>query len=86
MITDAIYADFEDMFLWDGYRQLKICFNPKVSSFKTTIQESKTDTIGSKYPFFFKNGVVGYKEFPISGLLSYLIDKNKTFIKSTDNF
>lgn len=86
MITDAIYADFEDMFLWDGYRQLKIRFNPKVSSFKTTIQESKTDTIGSKYPFFFKNGVVGYKEFPISGLLSYLIDKNKTFIKSTDNF
>lgn len=86
MITDAIYADFEDMFLWDGYRQLKIRFNPKVSSFKTTIQESKTDTIGSKYPFFFKNGVVGYKEFPISGLLSYLIDKNKTFIKPTDNF
>lgn len=86
MITDVIYADFEDMFLWDGYRQLKIRFNPKVSSFKTTIQESKTDTIGSKYPFFFKNGVVGYKEFPISGLLSYLIDKNKTFIKPTDNF
>jgi len=41
-----IIADFEDMFLFDGERQLKIRFNPKVSSFKTNILENKTDTIG----------------------------------------
>jgi len=59
------------MFLFDGTRQLKIQYNPKVSSFKNDILESKIDTIGSKYPFFFRNGHVHYKEFPISGLISY---------------
>ena len=59
------------MFLSDGKKQLKIKYNPKVSSFKDTILEQKTDTIGGKYPFFFKNNQVRYKEIPISGLISY---------------
>ena len=58
-----IKADFEDMFLFDGERQLRIRFNPKVSTFKNDILEQKVDTIGSKYPFFFRNGNVYYKEF-----------------------
>lgn len=74
-----ITCDFEDAFLWDGERQLKIRFNPKVSSFKSTILESKMDTIGGKYPFVFRNGNVEYKEFPISGLLSLLTDENNLF-------
>jgi hypothetical protein len=77
---EEIFADFEDMFLWDGERQLKIRFNPKVSSFKTTLLESKIDTIGSRYPFIFRNGSVAYKEFPISGLISYLADENSLFL------
>nr|DAZ72814.1 MAG TPA: hypothetical protein [Caudoviricetes sp.] len=59
------------MFLTDGEKQLKIKYEPKVSSFKDTILESKTDTIGGQYPFFFRNGQVRYKEIPISGLISY---------------
>lgn len=69
--SNEVYADFEDAFLFDGERQLKIRYNPKVSSFKNDILESKTDTIGSKYPFIFRNGHVNYKEFPLSGLISY---------------
>lgn len=77
----SIYADFEDSFLTDkNGRQLKIRFNPKVSSFKTTILETKTDTIGAKYPFFFRNGNVSYKEIPISGLISLLMDDNHLFM------
>jgi hypothetical protein len=68
--SNEVFADFEDMFLADGKRQLKIRFNPKVSSFKNDILEQKIDTIGSKYPFIFRNGNVYYKEFPISGLIS----------------
>ena len=34
IISDEILVDFEDAFLYDGKRQLKIKFNPKVSSFK----------------------------------------------------
>ena len=70
-----IYCDFEDAFLYDGERQLRIRFNPSVSSFKTTKLEQKTDTIGGKYPFFFSNRQIGYKEFPIGGLISYHMDE-----------
>lgn len=79
LLSEEIYADFEDMFLYDGERQLKIRFNPKVSSFKNDILEQKMDTIGSKYPFFFRNGRVKYKEFPISGLISYYMDEEGLF-------
>lgn len=77
----SVIADFEDMFLYDGERQLKIRFNPKVTSFKNTLLESKVDTIGSKYPFIFRNGNVKYKEFPLSGLISYHADEEKLFMK-----
>ena len=80
-----LLADFEDAFLFDGKRQLKIRFNPKVSSFKNTILESKTDTIGGKYPFIFRNGNVKYKEFPISGLISLISDPNEKFMKGVQN-
>lgn len=79
-IAEPILADFEDMFLWDGQKQLKIRFNPKVSSFKTTLMEQKMETIGSQYPFIFKNGIVNYKEFPIAGLISHTADENMLFL------
>ena len=82
--SNLVLSDFEDMFLWDGKKQLKIRFNPKVSSFKTTRFEQKIDTIGSKYPFIFRNGIVSYKEFPIAGLISYKADNNEWFIKATE--
>lgn len=81
MISDEIvFADFEDCFLYDGKRQLKIKFNPNISSFKKDVLETKVDTLGSKYPFIFKNGQVEYKEFPISGLISYLSDEENLFL------
>lgn len=76
-----IFVDFEDMFLTDKDRQLKIRFNPKITSFKNTLLEVKMDTMGGKYPFFFRNGNVSYKEFPISGLISLLMDEAHTFVE-----
>lgn len=84
VISNEVYVDFEDAFLFDGKRQLKIRYNPKVSSFKNDILESKTDTIGSKYPFIFRNGHVNYKEFPISGLISYWSDEEHLFMSNED--
>ena len=83
-IYNDITADFEDMFLYDGKRQLKIKFNPKVNSFKNDLQEQKIDTIGSKHPFIFRNGNVCYKEFPISGLISFQQDNAFFFIDDKD--
>ena len=80
-IEGSVLCDFEDCFLYDGEKQLKIRFNPKIGSFKSTILESKMDTLGGKYPFIFRNGNVEYKEFSISGLLSLLSDDNGDFFQ-----
>lgn len=84
--SNIVEADFEYAFLYDGERQLKIKYNPKINSFKTTLLESKIDTIGSKHPFIFRNGNVNYKEFPISGLISYLSDENDLFYPTSQRF
>jgi hypothetical protein len=78
-LSNLIYSDFEDIFLYDGTRQLKLRFNPQISSFKTQLAETRTETIGSKYPFFFRNARIAYKTFPISGLISMLSDDNELF-------
>ena len=83
-VSPKVTVAFEDMFLSDGDKQLKIRFNPKVSSFKDTILEQKTDTIGGKYPFFFRNGQVRYKEIPISGLISYQMDEAEMFMNDEE--
>ena len=80
MFSNEIMVDFEDCFLYDGEHQLKIKYNPKISSFKETLLEAKTNTLGGQYPFFFRNGKVAYKEFPISGLISYLMDEEHLFL------
>ena len=84
MLSNEIVANFEHSFLYDGKRQLKIKYNPKVTSFKDTILEQKTNTLGGKYLFFFRNGNVRYKEFPISGLISYLSDEEELFLTNDD--
>lgn len=84
IISNLVEADFEDAFLYDGERQLRIRFNPKITSFKTDLQESKSETIGYQYPFFTRNSHIYYKEFPISGLISYLMDDNEMFIKKEE--
>lgn len=82
--TEEIVPYFEDTFLTDEHRQLKIRFNPKISSLKDNILEQKTDTIGGKYPFIFRNGQVRYKEIPISGLISYLEDEDQRFMSANE--
>ena len=78
--SNLVHIEFEDMFLYDGQKQLKIKFNPQVSSFKLQVSESKNDTIGSKYPFFHRNAKIGYKTFPVSGLISMQMDDNEFFL------
>lgn len=82
--SNKINADFEDAFLYDGERQLRIRFNPKVSTFKNDLLEAKIDTIGSKHPFIFRNGNVMYKEMSIAGLISYHMDENNLFLNDAD--
>lgn len=78
-LSNPIVADFEDLFLYDGKRQLKVKFNPKVSTFKPNVVESKVNTLGSKHPFITRNAKVNYKELAISGLISYQMDDIEKF-------
>ena len=84
MLSNIVYSDFEDAFLYDGNKQLNIKYNPKIASFKADILETKIDTIGSKHPFIFRNGRVYYREFPISGLISYYTDEEKLFLSDEE--
>lgn len=60
-------------------RILTIQYNPQIPSFKSTILEQKQDTLGSKFPFFLRNGDTNYKEIPLSGLISYQADPLNKF-------
>ena len=54
--------------------QLTIRFDEKVDNFQVTIVESKTDTLGGKYPFIRRNGDTYYRQFNLSGLISHMWD------------
>lgn len=82
-----VCANFDDMFLIDKKAKIKIKFNPKVSSFKTTKQEQKQETLGSKYPYIMRGQNLSYKEIPISGLISFNMDDSEIekFIDQTQD-
>ena len=63
-------------------QQLKLQFNNTISSFKHQIYDTKTDTIGSKYPFIARNAMVDYRTFPINALISFSMDENNVFLKN----
>lgn len=70
----------EDIFLsGENGKHLKIKFNPQINSFTHTLLESSVQTIGSKYPFIRRNADVDYRQFPISGLISYHMDDGNLF-------
>ena len=80
VLSPDVFADFEHAFLYDGTRQFKIKFDPKITNFKNNILENKIDTIGNKYPFILRNGNINYKSFDIQGLISLHSDYDGLFI------
>lgn len=83
---DPAMVVFEHMFLVNKDRQLKIAFNPSVSSFKKVYNESKVETIGGQYPFIRRNANVNYAQFPISGVISIEMDEDNLFTSREELF
>lgn len=80
--TDAVVMiAFDDMFLTRDNKQLRIQFDPQISSFGYQISEAKLDTIGSQFPFIRRNGKMKYREFPISGQITHLSNIVNNLIK-----
>jgi len=81
-----VMVDLEYFYLLAEGQQIKIKFDPNISSFKRQVSESKVDTIGSKYPFIKRNGVTDYRTFPISGTISHFMDENNFFTSKEEIF
>lgn len=87
--TDPLYdenngihlVNFEYSYFYHNDVQLRVMLNQKISSFKHTTLTSKQDTLGDKYPHLVRNGYAYYAEFPISGLISFQMDKDQTFLQ-----
>ena len=79
-----VQVDLENSYLTTYDNQLKIRFNPQISNFSKTVVENKVDTIGSKYPYFYRNAQVGYKTFSLSGTIHSLIDENYIFLNKNN--
>lgn len=78
-LNDPVMIIFDSLFLTADSTQIKIKFNPQISSFQRVVSDNKVDTIGSKYPYIKRNGALGYRQFSISGLVSFLMDEDKIF-------
>lgn len=73
-ITKPVMTEFESAFLISEQGLLRLKYDVSVSSYKHNILESKTDTLGSQYAFFKRNGNVNYKSFSLSGLITGMMD------------
>lgn len=82
-LANPIMLDFEDMFLTTGEGQLKIRFDPQINSYAHTVSESRTETIGSQYPFIRRNGNVNYRTFPISGTITWFMDARENLMHAS---
>ena len=65
-------------------KQLNLLYNCSISSFKETVGRSKVDTLGGKYPRFFENANLKYKEFSISGTITSEADVFQLFASKKD--
>lgn len=74
-IETPVVNDFEFAFLVGENKQLCLCYDNTISSFKYTTLASKQDTLGSRYPLILRNGQAHYAEFSLQGLISFEMDK-----------
>ena len=62
-------------------QQLRLAYNDSISSYKLTVTDSTSVTLGGVYPFINRNGNNKYKVLSISGIISFNSDENKIFLQ-----
>ena len=70
--TTSCSVDYllNDAFLFDTESNLRVHYDPDVTSFKIIVDDVITKTLGSTYPFARRNGDTYYRQFNIGGLIS----------------
>ena len=74
---------YDEIYLTTDSKQLRITLNNNISSFKYNVQETKTDTIGSKFPWIRRNAHSYYRSFSLSGTIAY-IGNNENILYTED--
>ena len=82
--SEYIICDFEDVFLNSNNKQLKMRYDTRITSYKRMVNEAKTETLGSPYPFIRRNSAVNYKQFSLNGLITFHTDDANIFIDEQD--
>ena len=85
--SSKILVEFEHPFLLETTgngdiskaKQLKLKYDFQISSYKTNVLESKTDTIGSQFPYIKRNGDLYYRSFPCTGTITAFMDDSALF-------
>ena len=72
--SELVMLNTEHIYLADKDAYFKVSYNPSVSNYKEVVMESVTNTLGGKYPIVRRNGDTKYKQFNLSGLISFLAD------------
>ena len=70
----------EDIFLNAEGKQLKIRFDPQITTFSHKVSEGVVETIGSQYPFIRRNGNLNYKTFSLSGTITAFMDAREDLL------
>ena len=90
-VDESIYTPsplmivFKDVLLTAGDKQLKMTRNNETGSLSYNLQESKTDTIGSQFPWIRRNGAIKYRTFSLGGLISYLGNNEMILFSNSEN-
>lgn len=80
-----IETEVNDIHLLGENKQLSIRFNPNITNFKYVTQESISNTLGGKFPIVRINGDTKYRQFNLSGTLSFWSDYTDLGGESSDS-
>ena len=72
-------------FLEENNKQLKITFDPNISTFSNRVNDFKIETVGGKFPFISRNAAVQYRTFAITGTIASDMDDHELFFNQ-DNY
>ena len=81
-----VMPDFYDAILSRAGQQYAIRYNYNISSLKPTVNRTKIDTLGGRYPKFAENAILNYKQLSISGLISAESDAYQKFVEKKAAF
>lgn len=76
-------VEIDDIVLCDKNELIILKYNPVITNFKHTTQDSVLGTLGGKYPIIRRNGDMDYRQFNLSGtiFIDKLYNENELYVK-----